>query len=169
MDTIGRSDSGAEWSVTDIGDSNRNVGAADGCAAAPKLVSRAESREKGLKRYFTGKPCAKGHVAERSLSTGKCVVCHNLRSQKWSKKNPGYAPKWREENPDRVAKYRENNLQYIAKWHDNHPEWMLNRKSERQATRAAKLLTEMLGVPHKVTRQEDGTFQPVPITKGEVP
>lgn len=33
-----------------------------------------------MKTYFTGKPCRKGHVAERYVSTGHCVVCQKEHS-----------------------------------------------------------------------------------------
>lgn len=26
-------------------------------------------------RYFTGRPCSKGHIAERKLSNRECIVC----------------------------------------------------------------------------------------------
>jgi len=44
------------------------------------IVSRAEALELGLKRYYTGKPCKHGHVAERYVSgkakgKGGCVEC----------------------------------------------------------------------------------------------
>ena len=29
-----------------------------------KIISHAEAKAQGLKRYFTGKPCKHGHVAE---------------------------------------------------------------------------------------------------------
>jgi len=32
----------------------------------------------GKKRYFTGAPCSKGHVAERTTNQGACVVCRAL-------------------------------------------------------------------------------------------
>lgn len=42
----------------------------------PKLISREHAKRLGLKRYFTGKPCKSGHVAERfTFSNGKCVTC----------------------------------------------------------------------------------------------
>ncbi|QXV79291.1 hypothetical protein bas20_0026 [Escherichia phage FritzHoffmann] len=41
-----------------------------------KLISCKEAKEKGLKRYFTGKPCKKaGHVCERQVYDWKCVKC----------------------------------------------------------------------------------------------
>ena len=41
---------------------------------APKLISRKEAKNQGLKRYFTGKECKHGHVSERWV-TGQCVEC----------------------------------------------------------------------------------------------
>lgn len=46
----------------------------------PNASSRKEAKELGLKRYFTGKPCKHGHVAERVSSNGKCVDCVKERS-----------------------------------------------------------------------------------------
>ena len=34
-----------------------------------------QAREKGLKRYFTGKPCKNGHIAERLVRGATCVAC----------------------------------------------------------------------------------------------
>lgn len=39
-----------------------------------RLITRKEARTQGLKRYFTGKACKKGHLAERYVSGG-CVIC----------------------------------------------------------------------------------------------
>lgn len=33
-------------------------------------------------RYFTGKPCCNGHVAERLSSTGSCIECNKERTQR---------------------------------------------------------------------------------------
>jgi 5-methylcytosine-specific restriction endonuclease McrA len=41
----------------------------------PVIISRKEARAKGLKRYFTGKPCAKGHLGERFVNAANCVEC----------------------------------------------------------------------------------------------
>jgi len=41
-----------------------------------KLVTRSEALAQGLLRYFTGKPCGRGHVAERSTSNRGCLQCH---------------------------------------------------------------------------------------------
>lgn len=41
------------------------------------LVTRAEAREAGLTRYFTGKQCPHGHVCERIVVNGSCRLCSN--------------------------------------------------------------------------------------------
>ena len=40
-----------------------------------KIVTLAEARAAGLKRYFTGKPCSRGHVVERQVSNQGCLQC----------------------------------------------------------------------------------------------
>lgn len=41
----------------------------------PQVISRRAAFTAGLKRYFTGEPCRKGHIAERYVSTGGCLDC----------------------------------------------------------------------------------------------
>lgn len=38
------------------------------------------AREKGLKWYFTGEPCSRGHVAQRLTANSKCRKCSELDS-----------------------------------------------------------------------------------------
>lgn len=40
-----------------------------------RIISRMEARKLGFKRFFSGKPCPRGHVAERLVSNGTCAVC----------------------------------------------------------------------------------------------
>lgn len=39
------------------------------------LTPKQEALNNGATRYFTGKPCLRGHIAERSVSSGNCVQC----------------------------------------------------------------------------------------------
>lgn len=51
-----------------------------------ELIARKEAWEKGLTRYFTGQPCrARGHVAERYVSTSGCVECLTMYKGKFSR------------------------------------------------------------------------------------
>lgn len=45
------------------------------------IISRKEAKEKGLTRFFTGEPCIRGHIAERSTSGGMCRECEKLRDR----------------------------------------------------------------------------------------
>ena len=41
----------------------------------PKLISHKEAKRRGLTRYFTGKPCKRGHISERRINNHTCIKC----------------------------------------------------------------------------------------------
>jgi hypothetical protein len=43
--------------------------------AGRKIITRAEAKAAGLKRYFTGTPCKRGHIAERFVNDRACTQC----------------------------------------------------------------------------------------------
>jgi hypothetical protein len=61
----------------------------------PDIVSRSEAEARGLKQYFTGKPCMHGHVVERRCSNGECTVCHRERHREWHRAKYDRDPVWR--------------------------------------------------------------------------
>lgn len=48
----------------------------------PILSLRADAKAAGAKHYFTGVRCGRGHLAERYVTDGKCVVCSRLNKRK---------------------------------------------------------------------------------------
>jgi hypothetical protein len=40
-----------------------------------QIIKRRDAKILGLSKYFTGKPCAKGHLAERYIASGGCSEC----------------------------------------------------------------------------------------------
>lgn len=40
-----------------------------------EIISRADAHKKGLQHFFTGKPCKRNHLRERSVKTGACLDC----------------------------------------------------------------------------------------------
>lgn len=50
-------------------------------------TSAAEATRLGLKRYFTGKPCRRGHVAFRYARDGNCELCARMSYYKHRNKN----------------------------------------------------------------------------------
>ena len=58
-----------------------------------QIISRSEAKAKGLKRFFTGKPCKHGHVAERYVGSSGCVECQRVINKKPRKKPKPTEPK----------------------------------------------------------------------------
>ena len=50
-------------------------------------LSRKEAKEQGLVRYFTGKSCKHGHIAERQVANGCCLTCNSLKARKYHADN----------------------------------------------------------------------------------
>lgn len=44
-----------------------------------EVISRMDAARAKLNRFFTGKPCRAGHVAQRYVLSGSCVECTKLR------------------------------------------------------------------------------------------
>lgn len=71
-------------------------------------ITRANAKSQGLKRYFTGTPCSKGHVAERRVSDHGCVECSrvNAASPKERERRREYMRdhqrRYRRKHPDRI-------------------------------------------------------------------
>ena len=61
-----------------------------------KHIKRSEAKAKGLKRFFTGKPCKRGHTAERQTAGGACCKCHTLKIKL---RGPKDYSRFAEENP----------------------------------------------------------------------
>jgi hypothetical protein len=39
----------------------------------------------GANRYFTGKPCKRGHIVERRTHNGQCIACQHITDLRWKK------------------------------------------------------------------------------------
>lgn len=48
------------------------------------------AQEKGLKFYFTGEPCKRGHIAQRFTNNSRCRECANLDLIAYRKKGGKY-------------------------------------------------------------------------------
>lgn len=78
------------------------------------IVSRVEACAAGRKRYFTGKPCKRGHIAQRLTANKACLVCHREyfrpRMAAAAAKNPEVfrerARVYAAKNPEKLIAYR---------------------------------------------------------------
>ena len=101
-----------------------------------EIVSRVNAKARGLKRYFTGKPCKHGHIAQRKTINGGCIPCgliierrrHHANPEKRAAKNK----KWEAANLE-----RRNELK--RRWRIENIEKVRERDRERSRRR---LLTD---------------------------
>ena len=80
---------------------------------------RADAISKGAKKYFTGRPCKSGHLAERRTSNGNCLVCEAETYQCWAKSN---LEKIKQAQVKSYAKHAENRRKKAADYRANNPE-----------------------------------------------
>lgn len=73
------------------------------------IVTRKEAKERGLKRYFSGGSCPKGHVTERITVNGQCVECSRLNCILYKAANrdkvKAYNADYSAANIDQIRKY----------------------------------------------------------------
>jgi hypothetical protein len=87
-----------------------------------EIITFSEANKKGLKKYFTGNPCAKGHIAER-YTAGACVECVSLRKKEQYLENREAKLAYEKV---RGAIYRAENKEKVAlknkNWKQNNPD-----------------------------------------------
>lgn len=97
-----------------------------------EILQLADAKRSGLTRYFTGKPCPEGHVAERLVSSRSCCECLKIRLAAYRinnrdvllEKKRVYAKQQRVDDPKRVyeiakrsvAKHRAARNEEKADW-----------------------------------------------------
>lgn len=106
-----------------------------------EAISRGAAQAAGLKHYFTGKPCKRGHVAPRYVCDKACVECKNAQRRQFAAAHPekmrAYVTKWREGNrgAHRAAgrSWRERNVEEaraaFQEWYET------NRDAIRESAR----------------------------------
>jgi len=75
-----------------------------------EIISRYEAINRGLKRYFTGEPCRRGHICERRVRCYSCLECHNA----WQNANRDHERR-REYYRNNKSRENENSRKYHAK------------------------------------------------------
>jgi|SRR5690625_511155 len=135
-----------------------------------EIISRKEAKERGLKHYFTGKPCKRGHIEKRFVSGFQCVVCVKMHyderrkanpeeyteaSRRYRKRNPdkvcAASRRWQKNNPERVrelkrAENKRNQPRYNERnkrWRDQNIERFRERQREYRA-KNEKLIAEYM-------------------------
>jgi 5-methylcytosine-specific restriction endonuclease McrA len=99
-----------------------------------KLVSRAEARALGLKRYCTGKSCPHGHTAVKFTSNGSCVEC----TVAWNKAHPEST---RASTVRYVKAHPEKIRANVSRYYKKHPEKDRAKGAKRRALKRLQLCT----------------------------
>lgn len=47
-----------------------------------EIITRQQAKANGLTKYFTGKPCLRGHIATRNVRNAGCQLCNHKRKVK---------------------------------------------------------------------------------------
>jgi hypothetical protein len=114
------------------------------------IIDRKTALSKGLVRYFTGKPCGRGHISERNVKSAHCIQCCNEHSRKWRlanlEKALEYSKRWAKRNPEKArvatrkwqSKNRKKSREATRKWQVASPEKVRAYKAQRRAARLSR-------------------------------
>ncbi len=119
-----------------------------------KIQLRQDAIRNNSRRYFTGKPCLRGHITERFVSTASCIECMKLHFQTWRSKNlerdRANSTKWQKANPEKVREHiakRESGIaNRIPPWSDR----PAIKKIYEQAVELSKSTGIEYHVDHKI-------------------
>lgn len=74
-----------------------------------ELISYRDAKENGLVHYFTGKPCKRGHINKRYISTRQCFQCSSSQRESWRDNN-------RERTNELTQNWKARNRLYISNY-----------------------------------------------------
>lgn len=124
-------------------------------------VTRSQALAAGAPRYFTGKPCPQGHVAERQTKCGGCCECSRIKAlqryhadpergkasnKSWRARNLDYdkarARKWKAGNPEKDAAAK-------RAWAERNKDHLRAKKREWTRENAERLNERLRAQPEK--------------------
>jgi 5-methylcytosine-specific restriction endonuclease McrA len=92
------------------------------------VISRSDALANGLKRYFTGKPCSYGHLAERKTVNHGCLECSRLAEARFRTENPEAVS---ERNRRFYIKNAEDMRRRFAKYYNKNREFIMQKARVR--------------------------------------
>jgi hypothetical protein len=145
------------------------------------ITSRQEAKTAGATRYFTGKPCVRGHIVERHVTNSTCVACMAVRVAAWDAANPGRKSQRtvasQKRNPDRTKELRKATYDRTKsvrnaesrEWYANNKDaaralnrrWVENNRASTQARQAARLATKKNATPKWLTAEQKAEIRSV--------
>lgn len=101
-----------------------------------KIIKRKQAILQGLTRYFTGKPCKRGHLVERYVSTGTCLNCLKDKVKRRGKTRYANDPEFRKMRIacalDYVSRNREKHNKYQLLYREANKDRVLFLKKEHR-------------------------------------
>ena len=98
-----------------------------------EIISRSDAKALGLKRFFTAKPCIRGHVAERIVSNKACVECAAIRDRAYKEAN-------RVLLRDKARERNASNKEYARKYYLDNKEKYKERSDRRYREKRDEIL-----------------------------
>lgn len=95
------------------------------------IITKSEALKDGYKKYFTGKPCKRGHVAPRKVSDSGCVECGKKKKNDWSIKMADHVKEY-SDNYYEKNKLRIRNRHKVR--HRNDPRFSIYQGAKRRAS-----------------------------------
>ena len=124
----------------------------------PEIISRAEAKKKGLKYYYTGKPCIRSHLNERYTNTGHCVDCMDIHRKTVLKRK-------REKNKGNLTKIIRK---FENKRNENLKNWDQQRKKIRQEEQEHNKNLEIISYEEAIQKNLKHYFTGKPCRKGHI-
>jgi hypothetical protein len=117
-----------------------------------KIITKQEAKSKGLKRFFTGRPCKKGHISERLVSTHDCVECKNFKGREAYATSGG---EWHREyyqanRKEKLAKQKVRDSRRVNEIRDYQARW---RREKAEHVRAYREANRFLYAAHRAKRR----------------
>src|SRR5579859_5390600 len=120
------------------------------------VITRQEAMVAGLKRYYTGVACKRGHISERQVASRDCVECalENQRAgwplrrekklaqhKEWLARNPGYRRAYWEANKEQQKAWQDANRDLCnastKRWREKNLESCRSKQRVRRTMRRA--------------------------------
>ncbi len=100
-----------------------------------EVVTRDSAIERGLKTYFTGKPCKSGHLSERRTASRHCIECAHAAVKKWADSHKEQKAKYDEARKESYKERRKMLSAILYSLKRDDPLEKLKRANRRQEKR----------------------------------
>lgn len=123
------------------------------------LTSRSYAKKQGHTYYYTGVPCPQGHIADRRVQNGNCVVCLQERQKDWMERK---GKEWHrnnyfsnhEHNKKQSLEYSRRNSKKMA---ENNKAWRKDNP-DKNAQKSAMYRARKMNATPQWTNEDDVFF-----------